>query len=147
MICSSSWVATRVIKGVNSGLQNICPYRGTSIPLHSRHGPEGYAQGLSLRSCTTRIVQQNHFTTSQKLAHNHGQAMQTARDLEEFDTAENVFIVIAHDPSLLDEYVGVDFFPRILNGCKEKYVADKVRWSFLNDFVHAMKQGNEAGKL
>lgn len=65
------------------------------------------------------------------VANDIGEALESIVKMEEFDANEDVFTVIAHDPSL----VGVaDFFPKRANAWKEKEWADRTRWEFLKDF-------------
>ncbi len=87
------------------------------------------------------------YQITEKLANNIDQAHETAHYMEEFDAAENVLVVIAHDPALLEKDAGVEFFPGTFNGWKEKQVAEKVRWTFLGDFVQAAEQLNEKGRI
>ena len=72
---------------------------------------------------------------------NYDQATQTLGSMQEFDAAENVFVVIAHDKSLLLEEVGVEWFPYgTLNDWKKKDLANKARWGFLRDLQQAADQ-------
>ncbi|KAK3301788.1 beta-lactamase-like protein [Chaetomium strumarium] len=52
-----------------------------------------------------------------------------------FDASEDVFVVIAHDKSLLGV---VDFFPRSANEWKEKGWKEAGKWRFLEDFGGAV---------
>lgn len=61
--------------------------------------------------------------------------------MQEFDAAENVFVIIAHDDTLLDKDVGIEWFPHgTLKNWKEKDYATKVRWAFLKDFTQAVEE-------
>lgn len=82
-------------------------------------------------------VTEPFYKVSDKIPHSHAQAEKTVRDLEEFDAAENVLVVIAHDASLLGG--PMEFFPRTLNSWQEKDLASKVRWAFLRDFGFAVE--------
>jgi hypothetical protein len=84
----------------------------------------------------------------ESFAHNFEQAHQTMHDVGDFDAAENVLVVIAHDPALLEADSGVDWFPKgLLNGWKDKGVAENIRWTFLNDFAEAAVQQEEKEKI
>lgn len=67
----------------------------------------------------------------------------TIEGLIEFDANENVFMVVAHDASLLDV---VRFYPQSANDWKERLWARKGRWRFLADFAKGVN-GAAAGKL
>lgn len=58
-----------------------------------------------------------------------------------FDESEDVFVVIAHDKTLLDV---VDFFPNKANDWKEKGWKDVSRWRFLADFKLAVAKAGVA---
>lgn len=58
-------------------------------------------------------------------------ARETVGKLQDLDALENVFVVLAHDTSLLDI---VDFFPKTTEGFGEKGWKGKARWAFLKDF-------------
>lgn len=61
--------------------------------------------------------------------------------MQEFDALENVFVVIAHDSSLLGENVGISWFPEGTMGeWKKQNLAVKGRWTFLNDFETAVSK-------
>lgn len=66
----------------------------------------------------------------------------TIEGLTEFDAHEDVFMVVAHDASLLDV---VGFYPEDANAWKERLWARKGRWRFLADFTRGLK--TEEGKL
>jgi glyoxylase-like metal-dependent hydrolase (beta-lactamase superfamily II) len=88
------------------------------------------------------------YMIGESFAHNFEQAHQTMHDVGDFDAAENVLVVIAHDPALLEADSGVDWFPKgLLNGWKDKGVAENIRWTFLNDFAEAAVQQEEKEKI
>ncbi|KAJ3012767.1 hypothetical protein HKX48_006095 [Thoreauomyces humboldtii] len=71
-------------------------------------------------------------------------AEQAVTHLQDFDADENVFVVIAHDASLLGV---VDFWPLSANTWKEKGWKEKTRWLFLKDIVVGREQAErEKGK-
>ena len=55
-------------------------------------------------------------------------------EMIEFDASEDVFMIIAHDKSLMDV---IDFFPKEANQWKEKGWKEAGRWRFLEDFKDA----------
>lgn len=62
-------------------------------------------------------------------------AVETVQKLKAFDAHENVFVAIAHDPSLIEV---VDFFPKSLNNWKRENWAEAARWRFLANFKDAV---------
>lgn len=62
---------------------------------------------------------------------------QTIQRVTAFDAADNVLVIIAHDPSLLDE--GCPMFPDVANDWRRDNIAETVRWHFLRDFQKALK--------
>lgn len=79
------------------------------------------------------------YRVSQGVAHDREAAVQTIQDMTLFDADENVFVVIAHDASLLLEEVGMTWFPEgDLSGWKNKGSKGKARWGFLKDFEPAL---------
>jgi hypothetical protein len=72
--------------------------------------------------------------------HAYDEAEQTIHDMQEFDAANNVLVVIAHDPAPLEERSGFKFFPDgNLNGWRKDRLDENIRWSFLEDFAHAIE--------
>ncbi|KIY00904.1 uncharacterized protein Z520_03570 [Fonsecaea multimorphosa CBS 102226] len=72
--------------------------------------------------------------------HDPAQAQDIVGVVQEFDAADNVFVVIAHDASLLHESVGIEWFPRgSLRDWKTKDCKRKARWRFLEDLVPAVE--------
>jgi hypothetical protein len=67
-------------------------------------------------------------------------AQQSVDIMQEFDASEQVFVIIAHDASLLGDDVGMAFFPKAtLNDWKKQNLATKGRWTFLKGFENALK--------
>lgn len=65
----------------------------------------------------------------------HDAAMNTVRKIQEFDAAENVFVLIAHDLSLRDK---IPLFPKTINLWKARRLRTGTRWLFCNDFEPAL---------
>lgn len=68
----------------------------------------------------------------------------TLDGLGEFDAQGNVFMVMAHDMSIVDP-PRIDFYPKPLNDWRRKGLGVKTRWLFLADFEPAV-DAKEAGK-
>lgn len=72
--------------------------------------------------------------------HDHAQAEETCDWMKEFDPLDHVFIVIAHDNSLRDPRVGIQWWPiGDLNDWKKRDCRNKARWGFLSDFSGALE--------
>ncbi|OQV04066.1 hypothetical protein CLAIMM_09013 [Cladophialophora immunda] len=79
------------------------------------------------------------------VAHDPARAQEIVGVLQEFDAADHVFVVVAHDASLLHESVGVDWFPRgTLRDWKKKDCARRARWRFLEDLTKAVEHATPA---
>ncbi|KAK5651588.1 hypothetical protein OQA88_11861 [Cercophora sp. LCS_1] len=72
--------------------------------------------------------------------HDAEKAKETAKKLQEFDAQENVFLVAAHDTTLLGV---VDLFPKQVTGSLAKVWDQKSRWKFLTDFSEAVGKSYE----
>jgi len=69
----------------------------------------------------------------------------TIEGVSEFDADERVFVIVAHDASLLEV---VDFFPKAAaNDWKAKHWGQKGHWRFLGDFVDGVNEATAAGRL
>lgn len=71
-------------------------------------------------------------------SHDEVAVEETINHLEVFDAAENVLVVIAHDPALLSE--GFPLFPADANDWKKQNFAYQLRWTFLGDFHEAVEE-------
>ncbi|KAK7883766.1 hypothetical protein LTR67_010928 [Exophiala xenobiotica] len=81
-----------------------------------------------------------YYLANAPFSHNLAQAQEMCTHMEEFDAADNVFVIIAHDASILDERVGIEWFPRgDLRTWKARDCAKKARWGFLQDLVKAVE--------
>ena len=66
--------------------------------------------------------------------------------MQEFDAAENVLVVIAHDTAPLVKESGFTFFPNgTLNEWKKDRLDERIRWTFLEDFAQAAESGEKQG--
>lgn len=117
------------------------PTENLPIPKEVNLGP--VHSHASMRFCPGSLFEKlspegKPFYQVSNFTYDHAKAEETIKKLEVFDAAENVWVVIAHDPSLLEEGMGVEFFPkRTINEWKEKNLAEKTRWRFLKDFEEA----------
>jgi len=71
------------------------------------------------------------------VAHDADEAQETVGKVIEADALDEVFVVMAHDESLLNV---VDFFPKYANDFREKGWVEEGRWLFLKDFAGAVKK-------
>ncbi len=65
------------------------------------------------------------------VAYNIEQTRETISKLQDFDAMDNVFTLVAHDPTAIGV---VDLYPKKANGWKAKAWAEETRWKFLGDF-------------
>lgn len=74
------------------------------------------------------------------VSHNHVDAVRSNERMQLFDAADNVFVVIAHDPSILEKAAGLNTFPfGTMGNWKAVGSAEKTRWAFLADFIPAVE--------
>lgn len=64
-------------------------------------------------------------------------AIESIRKMMDFDARDTIFVVLAHDATLLNV---VDCYPATANGWYAKEWAKKSRWLFLNDFEDDVKE-------
>lgn len=62
-------------------------------------------------------------------------AQETVRKITEFDAADNIFVVLAHDGSLKGH---IDLFPQAINKWRAKGLKSATRWLFCKDFTQAL---------
>ncbi|TVY16587.1 Cytochrome P450 monooxygenase andK [Lachnellula arida] len=105
-------------------------------PVHN-HAAMHFCPG-SMFEKLSPAANQPFYRATEAFAYDGVKADDTIEKLEVFDALDNVWVVIAHDPSLLEPGMGVDFFPLgNVNGWREKGLAEKTRWRFLKDFEKA----------
>ncbi|KAK5045910.1 hypothetical protein LTR84_008696 [Exophiala bonariae] len=74
------------------------------------------------------------------LHHDTKDATQSAANMAEFDAHENVLVIVAHDATLLDPSIGIEYFPNgTMKDWKAKGYANRLHWAFLQDFVQAVE--------
>ncbi|KAK1754447.1 metallo-beta-lactamase superfamily protein [Echria macrotheca] len=76
-------------------------------------------------------------TEAHSFHHDSKEALRTIEKLQKFDAQDNVFVVAAHDGTILDT---VDLFPAQVNAALIRAWDEKVRWRFLADFAEAAGQ-------
>ena len=74
-------------------------------------------------------------------SYNDEDCEQTIMNMTAFDAADNVLVVIAHDPSLLEN--SFPMFPAIANHWRQADFAQRLRWAFIKDFQQAVQQAQE----
>lgn len=72
--------------------------------------------------------------------HDMEQTMATLGHVQEYDGDENVFIILAHDPSL--RAPDVPFFPTPVNDWKKRGLSQKYKWAWVASIMARMKGQN-----
>lgn len=95
--------------------------------------------------CPAEIINQVQDTRQRKgdqpifdpnMGHEIPLAIKTLEKLQDIDILENVFIVIAHDPTVAEV---IRYFPESINDWKKQDWASRTRWVFLRDLQPAFK--------
>ena len=97
--------------------------------------PARLFEALHADACATQPLMQINPGPS-SMTYNVADANATLRKVQDFDADDRVFVMIAHDYTLLEV---VDFFPREANGWKAKGWKEEGRWRFLGDFQRAVE--------
>ena len=64
--------------------------------------------------------------------------------MEEFDAADNVTVIVAHDSSLKSDGLGLEWFPHgTMKQWKKNGCAEKARWGSLSDLTKAAEGTND----
>lgn len=87
-----------------------------------------------LQTSRGRDPQEPFFTEA--FAYNIDEMLQTVEKTKEYDASDDVWTVIAHDPTIRGV---VNFFPASANEWKTKGWEKETRWKFLNDFEQASR--------
>ncbi|KAK9371441.1 beta-lactamase-like protein [Lipomyces chichibuensis] len=95
--------------------------------IHARACPGSMFQDLHPHKSATEPFYEMPQTSTVDLEAAHESILK----LQQFDAADNVLVVIAHDEFVVD---GIEFFPNAINQWKEKGYSEKVRWQFLSCF-------------
>lgn len=130
------------------------PSPGHPVPEQVSPSPFSNPPHLQGSSCSSAIISEIHPKKSRsepfyaRLSAAEGrdvpEAEATISKMIDFDENENVFVVLAHDTSLLDV---IDFFPKRANEWKEKGWKQTSRWRFLADFKSATAEFGDEHKL
>lgn len=134
------------------------------LPLPSSISPHPFPNRRSLgQACPGEIFEQIHpasrATADQKhdkpsdawrtepfyrpgkgLTHNIEDCIGTIKKVQETDGHDHIFVVFAHDDTLLDV---VGFFPETANDWRNKGWAKDSKWAFLKDFQKAVETGSQ----
>lgn len=98
-----------------------------------------------LPTCPGHLLQEVHreksastpyYLVTELLAHDLEVCNWTVAGLQEFDAADNVLLLIAHDDSVRDVF---DFYPMSANDWHDRGLGKKARWMFLGDFEEAIE--------
>lgn len=81
-----------------------------------------------------------YYLVTKGFAHDLDVCNWTIAGLQEFDAAENVLLLVAHDDSVGDV---LEFYPESINHWAEKDMAIKARWLFLADYEEALEDVKE----
>ena len=71
------------------------------------------------------------------MGHDIPETVRTIEKMSECDGDEDVFVVFAHDDTVRDV---IDYFPKEVNGWKERGWGKRVRWAFLKDLEEALSE-------
>ena len=107
----------------------------SSFPLE-RFGAGGCPGAVLQQLQPNRSASEPFFTLSNFAFPDRVDAEETVRKIEELDAADNVFVIIAHDESLIDQ---IDFYPKTINDWRLKGYRSKTRWLFCRDFEGALE--------
>lgn len=80
---------------------------------------------------TKKTASEPFFTVCEKLFPEYEDALDTVKKIEELDADDRIFVIIAHDESLLDQ---IDLFPKSINDWMAKGLKSKTCWLFCKDF-------------
>ncbi|EXJ61040.1 hypothetical protein A1O7_05193 [Cladophialophora yegresii CBS 114405] len=119
------------------------------LPLPKQFDPSPFPVS-SLTVCPGSWLQAVHYerradkpfyTVKKGFSHNDEDCQSTISRVTEFDGVDNVLVVIAHDPALLQN--GFPMFPASANNWKDGNFGDRLRWCFLQDFQLAVESANK----
>lgn len=93
----------------------------------------------SIHATPERYATEPLYGVVEGVAHDTKAANQTIQDMTVFDANDDVFVIIAHDASLLHDEVGMTWFPNgDLSDWRKRGWKEKERWGFLKDFETAL---------
>ncbi|KAL2802297.1 hypothetical protein BJX63DRAFT_426168 [Aspergillus granulosus] len=73
-------------------------------------------------------------TPSRTMFPEYDKAVDTIRKIQELDAADNIFVILAHDGSIVDH---IPLFPRPINDWQVHGLGFSTRWLFCRDFMGA----------
>lgn len=113
------------------------------LPAH-KHQHVSFCPGeifASIHATPEKYATEPLYRVAEGVAHDAKAADQTIQNMTVFDANEDVFVIIAHDASLLLEEVGMSWFPEgDLSDWTKKGWKEKERWGFLKDFETALTE-------
>jgi hypothetical protein len=77
------------------------------------------------------------FEPSTKMFPDYEAALRTVKAMQEVEARGDVFMIIAHDHSLLGQ---IPFFPEKINGWRDSNAGERTRWLFCQDFNHSVAE-------
>ncbi|OQV09344.1 hypothetical protein CLAIMM_13474 [Cladophialophora immunda] len=114
------------------------------LPLPTKFEPSPLKAG-TLNVCPGAWLQAVHhegkadqpfYRVKKGFSHHEEDCERTIARVTEFDGADNVLVVIAHDPALIEQ--GFPMFPAAANDWRQGDFANKLRWCFIKDFAEAV---------
>ena len=70
--------------------------------------------------------------------HNMEEVLTTIGNIQQYDGDENVFVILAHDPSVRSSEV--PFFPEPINDWKQKGLGQKLKWVWVGEVMAAITE-------
>lgn len=101
-------------------------------PLSAERMPESLQQHVCPGAIMERLLacpNQPLFRMPEVNAVDISQARESIEKLQLLDSANNVWVIVAHDQALLDQ---IEFYPATINDWQKKKYAEKTRWRFWN---------------
>ncbi|BCS26931.1 MBL fold metallo-hydrolase [Aspergillus puulaauensis] len=101
-------------------------------PLSAEQIPECLQQPLCPGTIMERLLacpSQPLFGMPEMNAVDISQAYDSIEKLQVLDSADNVWVIVAHDQALLDQ---IEFYPATINDWQKREYAEKTRWRFWN---------------
>lgn len=80
------------------------------------------------------------YDPKESMCENKEDTISTIREIGNLDGTDDVFIILAHDRSLRDH---LPLFPKKINEWKQLDLANKHRWTFIDEFSQAIDQSAE----
>lgn len=115
----------------HAGLLRPSPYLPLPKSITLLH-TQDVIDGEALRQLYLRqSANEPFFEPSERMFPAMREARKTIEAIQELDAQSNIFVVLAHDASLVGE---VEMFPAAINGWVQSGVKERTRWGFVSDF-------------